>query len=108
LEALCPSIRIDISSEIPNTVTARVNTLYNLVSSQMITFDEFLELIGSDSNIPVGRLKEIREEAQREQERKNVAMMDSQAQQIETEGQEAALESGTGSTREELLEGAML
>lgn len=41
LEALCPSIRIDISSEIPNTVTARVNTLYNLVSSQMITFDEF-------------------------------------------------------------------
>lgn len=104
LEELCPSIRIDISSEIPNTVTARVNTLYNLLSSQMITFDEFLELIGSDSNIPVGKLKEIREEAQREQERKNVAMMEAQAQQIETEGQAAVLE-GAGTESEELGEG---
>ena len=70
----------------------------------MITFDEFLELIGSDSNIPVGKLKEIREEAQREQERKNVAMMEAQAQQIETEGQAAVLE-GAGTESEELGEG---
>lgn len=102
LKGLCPSVKIDISSTIPNTVTARINTLYALMESQLITFEEFMELAGSDSNIPIQRLKAMREEAAEEQQIAEVEAMEEQAAAIEAEMQDAAVSGMMESQNEDL------
>lgn len=68
LKALCAQVKVEVSSAIPDTVTARLNNLYQLMGDQRITFDEFLELVGNESNLPVEKLKKIREEAAQRQQ----------------------------------------
>ena len=85
LKALCPKVEINVSSTIPDTVTARVNTLYNLLGNGMITFEEFMELVGSDSNIPIAKLKAMREEAETERRDLQAGMMEETANEIEME-----------------------
>ncbi len=92
LEGYCPIVKVDVSSAIPDTVAARVNNLYNLLGQQMITFDEFLELVGNESNLPIEKLKEIREEAAQAQMESDVALADAQAMAIEEEEQAISLE----------------
>lgn len=92
LRKLCPMLEIDVSSTIPDTVNARLNTLYNLLGGGYITFDEFMELIDSTANIPVEKLKSIRAEAKKEQELQQAAVMDQQAAEIENATAEAQLD----------------
>ena len=89
MAALCPGIKIDISSTIPDTVTARLNTLYGFLQMQAITFDEFLELAPKEGNIPTEQIKKLREEAQQKQNE----MMNQQAAAIQAETQAAELDS---------------
>lgn len=88
MAALCPRIKIDISSTIPDTVTARLNTLYGFLQMGSITFDEFLELIPPESNIPTEKIKALREKAMEKQNE----MMNAEASAIEAETQEAELD----------------
>lgn len=88
MAGLCPQIKVDISSTIPDTVTAQVNTLYGFLQMGAITFDEFLELAPSESNIPTEKIKELREKAQKVQNE----MMRQEADAIEQELQSAELE----------------
>ncbi len=92
LEQYCPKVEINVSSTIPDTVTARVNTLYSLLSSQFISFEEFMELVGSDSNIPIEKLKAMREEAEKTRKLQQMEIMEQQAADIENETNAAALE----------------
>ncbi len=92
LERLCPKIEINVSSTIPDTVTSRVNTLYNLLDRQFITFEEFIELAGSDSNIPIAKLKSLREETAREQKNKQAEIMEQEAADIERDVRSAELD----------------
>lgn len=91
LEGLCPKLEINVSSTIPDTVTARINTLYNLLGQQFITFEEFMELAGSDSNIPVEKLKAMREEQEKAAKLQKMEIMMQQADDIEREQQQAEL-----------------
>ncbi len=91
LEKICPKMEINISSTIPDTVTARVNTAYSLLSAGYITFEEFMELVGSDSNIPVEKLKSIREENEKSRKRQQMGIMAQQAEDLTREKQEAEL-----------------
>lgn len=92
LEGLCPVVKVDVSSAIPDTVAARVNNLYNLLGQQMITFEEFIELVGNESNLPIEKLKQIRKDAAQKQMETDVAMADAEATAIEEEEQALSLE----------------
>ena len=87
LEELCPKIEINVSSTIPDTVTARINTLYSLLAANppLITFEEFMELAGSDSNIPIEKLKAMREEAENRRMLQQAEVMEQQAMDIQNE-----------------------
>lgn len=88
LSGLCPQIKVDISSTIPDTITARLNTLYGFLQMQAISFDEFLELVPEESNIPTDQIKKLRQEAQEKQNQ----MMNQEAAAIDRELQAAELE----------------
>ncbi len=89
MTGLCPGIKIDISSTIPDTVTARLNTLYGFLQMGAITFDEFLELAPAEGNIPTEQIKKLRKEAQEKQNE----MMNQQAAAIQAKTQAAELDS---------------
>ncbi len=93
LEQYCPKVEINVSSTIPDTVTARVNTCYSLLTANppLITFEEFMELVGSDSNIPVEKLKALREENEHNRKLAQGKIMREQAMDIEQEMQTAEL-----------------
>ncbi len=88
LSELCPRVKVDVSSTIPDTVTARVNTLYGFLQMGAISFDEFLELAPQQSNIPTEKIKELRKKAQE----KEVEAMEAEAAQVEKDLQGAELE----------------
>lgn len=85
LRRLCPKIAVDVSSTIPNTVTAQVNGLYNLLAAGYITFEEFLDLVGNRSNLPIAKLKALREEKLKEQRDQQASMMEQTALELEAE-----------------------
>lgn len=88
LKSICPKIKIDVSPGLPNTVAARVNSLYQLLADGHISFDEFLELAPPESNIPTEEIKKLRQEAQEKQNQ----MMNQKAAEIDQELQAAELE----------------
>jgi hypothetical protein len=92
MRELCPKHKVEVSSALPDTVTARINTLYSLLGQQLITFDEFLELVGNESNLPIAKIQKMR----KEQAEKATAMEDLRAEQetkeIQEEQELAALE----------------
>ncbi len=82
LEALCPEIKADVSSTVPQTQQARINTLYSLLGDGHISFDEFLDLSGSDSNIPIEKLRAMREQANQEAMEADNAAADAELEAI--------------------------
>lgn len=88
MKKICPKIKVDVSSTIPDTVTARLNTLYGFLQMQAISFDEFLELAPAESNLPTEEIKRLRKEAQEQQNK----MMNAKAAAIDQELQAAELE----------------
>lgn len=80
LKKLCPKVDVTVSPTLPDTVLARVNNLYNLLGAGHITFEEFIELAEDDSNLPLQKIKAMREE-----------IMEQQADDIERETQETQL-----------------
>lgn len=104
LKQYCPALEINVSSTIPDTVTARVNTLYNLLSAGYIDFDMFLELVGNDSNIPVEKLKGIMEERQQKEQ----GMMEMMAQQAKEERSGTELETMMNETAGENMFAGMM
>ena len=68
-------------------MTARINTLYSLLTANppLITFEEFMELAGSDSNIPIEKLKAMREEAENQRMLQQAEVMEQQAMDIQNE-----------------------
>lgn len=93
LEKYCPKVEINVSSTIPDTVTARVNTMYGLLTANppFITFEEFMEMVGNDSNIPVEKLKAFRAENDRNRKLKQAEIMRQQANDIARENASAQL-----------------
>lgn len=94
MKKLCAEVRVEISSALPDTVNSRVNTLYQLLGDQLITFEEFLELVGNESNLPIEKLKKLREEAQAAAQQQELIQAEAMADQIQEEQEMAALESG--------------
>ncbi len=85
LAGLCPSIRVEIVS--PDAAKAKANTLFMLVGQGHLAFDEFLELEDGASDIPVEKLKALRNKKKATEN----AVMEQQAAAVEREIEGAAL-----------------
>ena len=81
LEKLCPALRVDIVS--PDAARAKFNNLYTLMTQQLITFDELLELDEGSSDLPIDKLKRLRQKKKETE----TAAMDQELAAIEAEQQ---------------------
>lgn len=79
MDALCPSLRVDIVS--PDAERAKFNNLYTLMTQGLIGFDELLALGEGSSDLPIEKLKALREE----KKQKETNRMDQELAAIDAE-----------------------
>lgn len=59
IEKLEPDIRVDVSQDTPWTKEARQQTLDNMLENQMLTFDEYVQLLPENSIVPKNELLKV-------------------------------------------------
>lgn len=93
LRKLCPKVQVTVSSALPKTVNAKINEAYQLLTGGLITFEEYMEIVGEHSNISFEKLKESREAAQLKQAKEMDAQMSLEASAAQEEINAAELDS---------------
>lgn len=81
LESMQPNVKVDVTPIDPYSVMAEDNNLLNMLSTDKITFDEFVNALSASSNLPKAKLEEIIKER-------------AEAAQAQLEAQAAALTGG--------------
>ena len=85
LESLKVNVRIDVSQNNPYSKFAQEQSLESLFSMQAITFDEYVEALDDDAAVPKGKLEDIIDKRQVEQQKEmqNQATIQQLQQQLE-------------------------
>lgn len=90
LENLEVNVKIEITPNTPYDKYAQEMSLENLLTSQLITFEEYVDALPEDSAMPKNKLEQILQK--REEAKEEIAQMQQQANEVNSQ-LEAALQS---------------
>lgn len=83
LEALKINVRVDVSQNNPYSKYTREQALSNLFMQQQLSFEEYVEALDKDSNIPKDKLEDIINKRKLQQEDEKDMLIAQQEQQIQ-------------------------
>lgn len=84
LDKLKPDIRIDTSKDTPWTRESEQQALDKLLDKQLITFEDYVDLVPSNSVIPKNKLKNLLDKRKQEMERMQAQQAAEQADAVNT------------------------